>query len=164
MTTMCLATSNTVFMPISRTMPSTTSTRATRRQPNTNLSAVAGTTAIWRNGQEKQLKVKDTIFAAAMNCKAEGGGVPMAPNAKPDSGFLTIFYAHDLSRLKCLTLMPALVSGKHEGKKGMDLIDCDKIKIQMESPMCVHADGEHVGFLDEIIFESIPRVLKVRGF
>ncbi|MBR5637810.1 MAG: diacylglycerol kinase family lipid kinase [Pseudobutyrivibrio sp.] len=119
---------------------------------------------IWRNGQEKQLKVKDTIFAAAMNCKAEGGGVPMAPNAKPDSGFLTIFYAHDLSRLKCLTLMPALVSGKHEGKKGMDLIDCDKIKIQMESPMCVHADGEHVGFLDEIIFESIPRVLKVRGF
>ncbi|SCZ79310.1 diacylglycerol/lipid kinase family protein [Pseudobutyrivibrio xylanivorans] len=118
----------------------------------------------WYRGQENQMEVKDIIFAAAMNCRAEGGGVPMAPNATPDSGFLTAFYAHDISRLKCFTLLPSLIAGKHEGKSGFDLLNFDKIQIEMESAMCVHADGEHVGFFEEIQFECIPQVLKIRGF
>ena len=118
----------------------------------------------WYKGQKSKIEVKGIIFAAAMNCKAEGGGIPMAPKAKPDSGFLTAFYAHDTSRLKCFCLLPYLVAGKHEGKPGFDFLNFDKIQIEMESAMCVHADGEHVGFFEEIQFECIPQVLKVRGF
>lgn len=118
----------------------------------------------WYKGQKSEIEVKGIIFAAAMNCKAEGGGIPMAPKAKPDSGFLTAFYAHDTSRLKCFCLLPYLVAGKHEGKPGFDFLNFDKIQIEMESAMCVHADGEHVGFFEEIQFECIPQVLKVRGF
>ena len=118
----------------------------------------------WFQGKKKEMNVKGTIFAAAMNCKAEGGGIPMAPNARPDSGFLTAFYAHDISRLKCLFLMPILVAGKHEGKKGVDLLNFDKIHIVMKKSMCVHADGEHIGFFDEITFECLPKILKIKGF
>ncbi len=118
----------------------------------------------WFANQKTEMDVKGTIFAAAMNCRAEGGGVPMAPKARPDSGFLTAFYAHDVSRLKCFALLPFLVAGKHEGKKGFDLLNFDKIKIEMNDKMCVHADGEHLGFFDTISFECMPKCLKVRGF
>ncbi len=117
----------------------------------------------WFKENKNEMNVTGTIFAAAMNCSAEGGGVPMAPKAMPDSGFLTVFYAHDVSRLKCLSLLPVLLAGKHEGKEGFDLLNFDKMHIKMESSMCVHADGEHVGFFDEITFECLPQVLKIRG-
>ncbi|SDB06315.1 Diacylglycerol kinase family enzyme [Pseudobutyrivibrio sp. YE44] len=117
----------------------------------------------WFQGQKSEFDVKGTIFAAAMNCRAEGGGVPMAPKATPDSGYLTAFYAHDISRLKCFALLPFLVAGKHEGKGGFDLLNFDKIHIKMKKSMCVHADGEHLGFFDEITFECMPKVLKIRG-
>ncbi len=116
-----------------------------------------------KDGQSKEFDVKGTIFCAAMNCKAEGGGIPMAPNAKPDSGYLTAFYAHDISRLKCFTLMPLLVAGKHVGIKGVDLLNFDKMHIKLDSSMCVHADGEHVGFFSEVTYECMPQTLKMRG-
>lgn len=117
----------------------------------------------WYKGQKSETEVNGIIFAAAMNCNAEGGGIPMAPKARPDSGFLTAFYAHDTSRLKCFCLLPYLVAGKHEGKPGFDFLNFDKVNIRMKSPMCVHADGEHVGFFEEISYECLPQVLKVRG-
>jgi len=115
-------------------------------------------------GETKIINVKSTIFAAAMNCRAEGGGIPMAPDAKADSGHLTAFIAHDISRIKCLTLLPLLVAGKHTGKKGFDLLNFDKIQIQMNDAMCVHADGEHVGYFKDITFETMPQILKIRGY
>ncbi|WP_167511392.1 diacylglycerol/lipid kinase family protein [Pseudobutyrivibrio xylanivorans] len=117
----------------------------------------------WFKGERISMDVKRIIFAAAMNCRAEGGGVPMVPDAKPDSGFLSAFYAHDISRLKCFLRLPSLVAGKHKGKRGFDFLNFDKIHIKMNSPMCVHADGEHVGFFEEICFECLPQTLKVRG-
>ncbi len=118
----------------------------------------------WKDGDRFEAEVKSVIFAAAMNCRAEGGGVPMAPKATPDSGYLTCFYAHDVSRLKCFMLLPVLVAGKHEGKKGFDLLNFDKIHIKLNKSMCVHADGEHVGFFSEIKYECMPQILKIRGF
>ncbi len=115
-------------------------------------------------GQKKQIDIKSIIFAAAMNCKAEGGGIPMAPEATADSGHLTAFVAHDISRFKCFTLLPYLVAGKHIGKQGFDLIDFDRMEISIRDDMCVHADGEHVGFYKEIIFDCLPKVLKIKGF
>ena len=114
-------------------------------------------------GKTEIRNIKSTIFAAAMNCKAEGGGIPMAPGAAADSGYLTAFIAHDISRFRCLTLLPSLVTGKHMGKEGFDLIDFDRIEINMADKMCVHADGEHVGFLKNLLFECMPQILKIRG-
>ena len=116
------------------------------------------------NGQRQEYNLKSTIFAAAMNCKAEGGGIPMAPDATPDCGYLTAFIAHDISRLKCFTMLPLLVAGKHIGKNGFDLLKFHKLTISLKDEMCVHTDGEHVGFLNEIAFECLAGQLKVKGF
>lgn len=123
-----------------------------------------GVITYYYKGERKKLEVKNIIFTAAMNCKAEGGGIPMAPEATSDCGYMTAFVAHDISRLKCLGLLPSLVAGKHMGKKGFDLLKFDKFEIFMEDEMCVHADGEHVGFLRNITFECLPGILKIRGF
>lgn len=119
--------------------------------------------SLWFKDKHYEKDVKGTIFAAAMNCKAEGGGIPMAPKATVDSGYLTAFYAHDIGRLRCFGLLPFLVMGRHEGRKGVELLNFDKIHIIMKKSMCVHADGEHVGFFKEITFECLPQTLKIRG-
>lgn len=124
---------------------------------------IDGKITTWFKGEKREKNFKGTIFAAAMNCKAEGGGIPMAPNARPDSGYLTAFCAHDISRLKCFCMLPLLIAGKHEGKSGFELLNFDKIHIKLKSPMCLHADGEHVGFFEEIRFECLPHALKIRG-
>lgn len=108
--------------------------------------------------------IKNCIFAAAMNCPAEGGGIPMVPYARADSGHLSAFVAHDIARAKCFSLLPFLVAGKHTNKKGFDFINFEKMSIKMDKPMCVHADGEHVGFLENVEFQCLPQILKVRGF
>ena len=115
------------------------------------------------NGKKTNMNMKNAIFVAAMNCRAEGGGIPMAPEALADSGHLTGFLAHDISRIKCFMLLPFLVLGKHMGKKGFDLLNFDKMTIHMNKDMCVHADGEHVGFFNEVSFECLPQTLKIRG-
>lgn len=117
---------------------------------------------IIHDGVEK--KIKDCVFAAAMNCPAEGGGIKMVPYAKADSGKLSAFVAHDISRLRCFCLLPFLVAGKHENKKGFDFIDFTKMEIKLAKPMCVHADGEHVGFFDYVEYSCLKESLKIKGF
>ena len=46
----------------------------------------------------------------------------------------------------------------------LSLLNFDKIRIQMKDKMCVHVDGEHVGFFEDITFECIPHALKIRGW
>ncbi|MCR4693720.1 MAG: diacylglycerol kinase family lipid kinase [Pseudobutyrivibrio sp.] len=119
---------------------------------------------ITRGDQVVEKDVKNTIFAAAMNCSIEGGGIPMSPDATADSGHLSLFHAHDISRLRCLFTLPAIVAGKHIGKPGVDLDDFDKATVVFKDKMCLHADGEHLGFYKEISFECLPRKLKIKGF
>lgn len=113
---------------------------------------------------DKELNLKGVIFAAAMNCPCEGGGIPMVPYATADSRKLSAFIAHDISRFKCLLLLPSLVAGKHEKKNGFDFVDFQEMRVEMDREMCVHADGEHVGFLKSVEFKCLPEALKIKGF
>ncbi len=46
-------------------------------------------------------ELKDMVFAAAMNQPYEGGGVPMAPDAKNDDGLLSVIFVEDIPKKKC---------------------------------------------------------------
>ena len=102
-----------------------------------------------------------SIFLAAMNMPAEGGGVKMAPTAKLDDGKLSICCAHDVSTLRGFTLLPLLATGKHDGKKGFYLDEGEEIELRFASPMTVHADGEYLGEHREVIFKISDNKLKV---
>ncbi len=101
------------------------------------------------------------IFLAAMNFYAEGGGVPMNPNALGDDGLLSICAASGVPKWKAFLMLPILKGGKHEGKKGFTLKDAESLVFDADRPMVLHADGEYIGDEKHIEMKINKNVLNV---
>ncbi len=101
------------------------------------------------------------IFAAAMNFRAEGGGVPMAPKADAKDGKLSMCLAHGIPRWKTFFILPFLVLAKHEKLACFFLKDCEKCHIRLNRPVVLHADGEYLGDVTNVRFECFPGMLRV---
>ena len=63
-----------------------------------------------------------------------------------------------------LFITPIIGSRNARRQKGGELLNFDKMNIKLKDKMCVHTDGEHVGFYDEFTVEPLPGILKVREF
>ena len=108
-----------------------------------------------------ETEYKDAYLCVAMNLKYEGGGFMFTPDAVPTDGMLDIMIAHRMPRWKVAMTLPGSRSGKHVGKDGIHIIRTSSARIKSSSPQCVHTDGEHFGFFDEISFSILPGALKV---
>lgn len=102
------------------------------------------------------LNFKRTIFAAAMNTRAEGGGVPMAPKASVQDGLLSTCFVYKFSKLGALIRLPFLATGTHEHFNGFKVFDCEKIDIKIKKPMALHTDGEYLGDVTEVSYGCLP--------
>lgn len=89
-------------------------------------------------------------FAAFMNLPYEGGGFRFAPEASAADGLLDILIVDNITRLRALTILPSAFSGKHVGKKGIHMFRSDKLEIHAQEPLCVHTDGEVLGYYTDI--------------
>lgn len=105
------------------------------------------------------LSFNKLIFLAAMNFKAEGGGVPMCPLAKGDDGELSICLAAGVPKLLTFMLFPFLCMGLHSRMKGFYLRNCKSLVVQSNEKSILHTDGELVGNVDSIKFEVLPQKL-----
>ena len=105
--------------------------------------------------------MKRLYFAAAMNFRAEGGGVPMAPRADAQDGKLSVCCVHDMSKPRAFSRLPFLVAAKHEKIKGFDIMDVKECDIHVSSPMVLHTDGEYCGDVTDVHFECLPARLRV---
>ncbi|MCR5201590.1 MAG: hypothetical protein K6D02_00660 [Lachnospiraceae bacterium] len=101
------------------------------------------------------------IYIAVLNLFAEGGGVPMAPNAVSNDGELDICAAYGLSRGAGFLKLPILAKGKHEGKKGFFTERVKSITIKNDAAMTVHTDGEDMLDRDYMKVECIKGGLNV---
>lgn len=110
---------------------------------------------------EEHRKLNKVIFAAAMNFRAEGGGVPMAPRADARDGLLSVCIVHDIPKWKTFFYLPLLATAKHENIKGFDIVNCRKCHLTISEPMVVHADGEYCGDIKDVIYECLPEKLKI---
>lgn len=106
------------------------------------------------------INFKKTIFAAAMNAKAEGGGVPMAPKASVQDGMLSMCFVYKFSKLGALIFLPFLATGTHEHLRGCKVFDCNKIDIRIKKPMALHTDGEYLGDVTEVSYTCLPGVMR----
>ncbi len=102
-----------------------------------------------------------SIFLAGMNVRAEGGGVPMTPNASASDGKLSFIVGHHIAKWKALYVLPLLVLGRHSFLKCFDFRDAASIDILADTPMVVHADGEYVGTSDKIKMVCLPDRLRL---
>lgn len=108
--------------------------------------------------------LKKTIFAAAMNLRAEGGGVPMAPDANPYDGKLSISSASGIPKWITFLCLPFLVAGKHTHIKGFNLVSCREASIHSSQKMTLHADGEYVADVTDLTFGIYPQKLRLMNF
>lgn len=110
---------------------------------------------------EEEVSFKKLIFTAAMNLRAEGGGVPMAPHADPADGKLSICFAHGVPRFLTFFVLPFLVLAKHEKLPCFHLKNSSKCHVELSVPMTLHADGEYLGEVTWADFECVPGVLRL---
>ncbi|MCR5677996.1 MAG: diacylglycerol kinase family lipid kinase [Agathobacter sp.] len=104
--------------------------------------------------------IQKGIFAVGMNQPVEGGGVPMAPKAVCTDGKLTLCCVYGYSRFRAFFVLPSLLAGKHEGKKGFWIESFSKATIRLESAMVLHADGEYCGEQKHVCIECLPGIMK----
>lgn len=102
------------------------------------------------------LNFKKAIFGAAMNAKAEGGGVPMAPKADMQDGLLSTCFVYKMTKFGAMMRLPFLAVGKHEHFKGFKVFDCKKCSIKIKAPMALHTDGEYLGDVTEVTYSCLP--------
>ncbi len=114
------------------------------------LSKPTGATVII-NGKRK-IKYRSFLFAANMNFRYEGGGMPMGPAADPFDGKITACIVHDMPKLKHLWLMTKIIKGKHVNYKGVEQITAKTIEIKTDRPLTLHTDGEVIGKNDHVTF------------
>ena len=118
---------------------------------------------------EKQLISFDGVyFAAAMNTRYEGGGFNFCPKADPSDDMLDLFVAEGLPKWKVLLLLPLALLGWHTRFKGIHIYRCRSALLRLsgadgraiantkglepERSQCIHTDGEHFGFSNEVRF------------
>lgn len=106
---------------------------------NMNINGILQSGEVCREHYEK------TIFAAAMNLKAEGGGVPMAPHATGDNGLISLSSAAGIPKWKTFFCLPVLLAAKHEKINGFSVNEFASVSIDVSIPVSLHADGEYLG-------------------
>ena len=104
---------------------------------------------------------KNLIFLAAMNFKAEGGGVPMAPKAKGDDGKLSICIAANVPKWLTFLMFPFLILGLHSKMKGFCVKDCRTMEIVSDKASILHTDGEFGGNVKHVKFSCLESKLTV---
>ncbi len=109
----------------------------------------------------EQKTIGKVIFFVAMNLRTEGGGVPMAPDAKPQDGVLTFSSAAEIPKWRTFFCLPILVMAKQNHLKGFDNTPSASAVIETKEPMILHADGEYLGEFTKLRFECLPGLLQL---
>lgn len=103
-----------------------------------------------------------TFLVAIGNGISAGGGFLLTPDAKLDDGFLDACIVSDVSIPRVLQLIPSVLKGKHIKRREVTLNRARRIRIESESPVALHRDGEiPPGKATKIEIEIHPGVLEI---
>ncbi len=119
----------------------------------------------WRNtevtvsfdGGERRGLMHDAIVA---NGRFLGGGMQLAPDARPDDGLFDVVLVGDVTKLDFITTSPKLYKGGHVGHPRIEIVRSRTVTIEAETPLLVELDGEQLG-TTPVRFEVVPAALRV---
>ena len=98
----------------------------------------------------------DVLLVAIANGQYYGGGMRIAPDARPDDGMLDVCVVGDISPLTAIRQLPNLYRGTHVSHPQVSMHTGRAIEVDGEGDTRIHLDGEPFG--------SLPlRVSLVRG-
>jgi diacylglycerol kinase (ATP) len=85
------------------------------------------------------------ILAAAANTPWYGHGMRIAPEAELDDGQLEVCFVRQVGKLRLLRLFPRVYQGRHIGLPEVEYFRSERVRVESEAPLDVHADGELLG-------------------
>ncbi|HLH67734.1 MAG TPA: diacylglycerol kinase family protein [Candidatus Dormibacteraeota bacterium] len=125
------------------------------------------TLVVWRNrpmrvvvdGEARELVAQQVVVA---NGQYFGGGMRVAPLARPDDGLLDVVIAGDLRWRDNLRALTRVRRGTHLDLPGgkISFTRARRVEVSSPEPVRVDADGEQPGSLPAV-FEVVPGALEV---
>lgn len=112
-------------------------------------------------GNHSDCSYNKVVFSAAMNLRAEGGGVPMAPSSNPCDGLIPFCVAADIPGLILPLYLILLVLGKHEKLRCFHTFHDTECYIHTDAPAVLHADGEYLADVTDVWYKCIPCKLEL---
>jgi len=86
----------------------------------------------------------NATFVAIANTPLFGGGMRIAPDAKPDDGLLDVVVVGASPRRDLIRLLPAARKGKHVSDPRVSVVAGREIRVESRETMMLRADGEVV--------------------
>jgi diacylglycerol kinase (ATP) len=74
-----------------------------------------------------------------------GGGMYIAPNARPDDGMFDVVMIGDVGKLELLQTVPRVYSGTHLTHPKVKVVRAREVRVDSQQPMWLQADGEALG-------------------
>ena len=112
-------------------------------------------------GKNPECSYEKVVFTAAMNLRAEGGGVPMAPSSNPCDGLIPFCIVADIPGVILPLYLIRLVLAKHETLKCFHMIHDTECYIHTDTPAVLHADGEYLADVTDVWYECMPCKLEL---
>jgi diacylglycerol kinase (ATP) len=82
------------------------------------------------------------MLAALANARSYGGGMPIAPHARPDDGLLDVVIVRELSRLALMLQFPRLLRGQHLSHPRVSSFRAASLRIEGDPATRITLDGE----------------------
>ncbi len=103
----------------------------------------------------------DTLFVTAMNHPYEGGGLKFCPDADPCDDRLDVIAVSGISRLKAILLLLLAQKAVHTKASGICIRSCRQVRIESDTALPVHTDGEPVFLQRQLDISLLPERLRV---
>ncbi|HEX7083454.1 MAG TPA: diacylglycerol kinase family protein [Gaiellaceae bacterium] len=121
----------------------------------------------WRNtevrvtldGAERHGPMHDVVVA---NGAWHGGGMMLAPDARPDDGLFDVVLIGDVSKRDFLTTAPKIYKGRHVAHPKVEVLRSARVAVDADERLPIELEGEHVG-TTPVTFELVPGALRVRA-
>lgn len=102
------------------------------------------------------------LFLAVANTPLYGGGMRVAPDARPDDGVLDLIVVERVSRATVLRLFPRIYSGRHVEHPKVHVLRSRSVDLVADRPLPAQGDGEALGDPSaRWSFEIVPASLRV---
>ena len=110
------------------------------------------------DGVRREGAMHDVIVANGM---WHGGGMKLAPDARPDDGLLDVVLIGDVSKTDFLTTAPKIYRGGHVTHPKVEILRCAHVRVDAGEHLPIEVEGEQVG-TTPAAFEVVPGALRVR--
>jgi diacylglycerol kinase (ATP) len=109
---------------------------------------------------EEQSWHGNVLLVAVANTPAYGDGIRIAPEARPDDGWLDIAVAEELNWRQVLRALPSLALAGDTRRLNLRRFRARRVRIDTPFPVAFHGDGEMLG-ATPLDAEVIPGALRV---